>query len=403
MKSVMPRRLSALGLSLIELLVSMTIALVVTLAITTVMIQGEGSKRSTTSVNEINQAGAYIAYVMDRQLSSAGSGYAQRWGDTFGCAVNAARNNAALLPRATAFPTPFANAPQVLRLAPVIIQADGANTTGTGAEVRGDLITMLAGTAGYSESPPLVQTGSVTGASGGGSLQLPNSLGFSAGDLVLLADTGVPGGCLLEQVSSVGTGGVLQLGGLYYLQTGGTASLGNFGANTYATQLGNVSSSPANPPMFTMFGVGDQRTLYSYDLLSTAATDAPPVPIADGVVEMRALYGLDTSPIPDGTVDSWVLPDAANYTAAALTDGSASAKIKLRQIVAIKIGFILRTSLKEKDPIAANSTLTLFGDLDDSSLHRTRTLTGDELYYRFRTVEVTVPLRNVLLAPQSAS
>jgi len=400
MKSVMPHRLSARGLSLIELLVSMAIALVVTLAITTVMIQGEGSKRSTTSVNEINQTGAYVAYLMDRQLSSAGSGYAQRWSDTFGCAVNAARSNAAILPRTTAFPAPFANAPQTLRLAPVIIQADGANTTGTGAEVRGDLITVLAGTAGYSESPPLVQTGSVSGTSSGGSLQLPNSLGFSAGDLVLLADSSVSGGCLLEQVSSLGTGGVLQLGGLYYLQTGGTVGIANFGASTYATQLGNVSSSPANPPMFTIFGVGDQRTLYSYDLLKSTGSDAP-VPIADGVVEMRALYGLDTSPVPDGTVDTWVLPDATNYTAAALTDGSASAKTKLRQIVAIRIGFILRTSLKEKDPIAGNSTLTLFGDLD-SSLHRTRTLTADELYYRFRTVEVTIPLRNVLLAPQSA-
>ena len=53
--------------------------------------RSESSKRSTTSVNDINQTAAYVTYVMDRHLRSAGSGFAQRWSDAFGCILNAAR------------------------------------------------------------------------------------------------------------------------------------------------------------------------------------------------------------------------------------------------------------------------------------------------------------------------
>jgi len=393
-------RISQRGFSLIELLVSMAIALVVTLAITTVMIQGEGTKRSTTSVNEINQTGAYVAYVLDRQLRSAGSGYAQRWADGFGCLVNAARSGTTVLPRSTAIASPFAAAPLTLRLAPVIIQADAADS---GGEVRGDLVTILTGTAGFSESPPLVNTSSVTGTSTSGALTLPNSLGFRSGDLLLLADATVAGGCMVEPVSAAASGAVT-LSGTYYQQTGSGVTITSFGGSTYAIQLGTL---PSNPPQFMIYGVGDNRTLFSYDLLNTTATDPPPVPIADGVVEMRALYGLDTTNPPDGTVDTWVLPSATGYDATTLTDGSSASRLKLRQIVAVRIGFILRTSLKEKsrtdDPVRgydAPATITLFGDLD-TSVRRTRTVGTGESNYRYRTVEVTVPLRNVLMAPQS--
>jgi len=389
-----PRRIRHRGFSLIELLVSMAIALVVTLAITTVMIQGEGSRRSTTSVNEVNQTGAYIGYVLDRQLRNAGSGFTQRWGDVFGCAVTATRSGSGLiLPRGSALPTPFANAASAPRLAPVIIVGGGADT---GTEVRGDLLTIMGGTGGFGEIPQLVNTNSVSGATGSGSLQLPNTVGYAPDQLLLLADSGIAGGCLVEHISAVPGGGLVQLAGTYYQQAGNSIALGSFGANTFAVQLGGAST---NPPQFNVFGVGDQRTLYSYDLLRTASGSDSPVPLADGVVEMRALYGIDTSPTPDGKVDDWVQP-TGDYDAAILTSGSIVARDRLRRIVAVRLGLILRTSLKEKAVVATGQTLTLFGDV---AAQRTRTLSGDEPYYRFRTLEITVPLRNVLMAPEVAS
>ena len=65
------------GVTLIELLVSMVIALVLTLAVTSIVIVGESHKRTTTSTNDTSQSGAYALVVLDRALRSAGSGIVQ--------------------------------------------------------------------------------------------------------------------------------------------------------------------------------------------------------------------------------------------------------------------------------------------------------------------------------------
>jgi type IV pilus assembly protein PilW len=393
---------------LIELMVAMVISLVATLAIASVLIHGERSKRSTSSVNDLNQTGAYVAYTLERQIRNAGSGFSQRWSEVFGCRINASKDGTAVLPRASAIASPFANAPLAVPLAPVLIQAGGADTTGAGAEVRGDLVTVMAGMGGFSEAPPLIIISSVQGTSSSGSFRIPNTLGFRNGDVVLMADLGVPQGCMLQQVGGLPATGpmastLLPLAGQYYAPAGSNVTIGSFGGNSYAMQIGNVTG---NPPQFMIYGVGADRTLFSYDLFRFGAVDAP-VPLAEGVVEMRALYGLDETNPPDGTVDRWVLPEAASgFDIATLSDGSDVARQRIRQIVAVRLGFILRTPLKEREMVVGGNyvaatgsySLTLFGDLD-AGLQRTRAVSGDDRYYRFRTSEVTVPLRNVLLAP----
>ncbi len=67
----------------------MVIGLVLTLAVTSIVTVGEAQKRSTTSTNDMDQAGAYASYVLDRALRSAGSGLTQSIQPTdrgvFGC------------------------------------------------------------------------------------------------------------------------------------------------------------------------------------------------------------------------------------------------------------------------------------------------------------------------------
>jgi len=384
----MVRRAAASGFSLIELLVSMAIALVVTLAITTVMIRTGSDRRSTSSVNDANQTGTYVSYVLDRSVRSAGSGFSQNWQDAFGCSINAAKGGTAILPRAAAFSasSPFENVSQTVRLAPVLI---GKGLANKGAVIRGDVLTVMSGAGGFGELPLSVKPGSVTATT----LRLSNVLGYNAGDLVLVADASVGGGCMLQQVASAATD-TLTLGGDYYKVAGTDVSLTAFGDSSVAIQLG---STPNNPPFLQLFGVGDNNTLFSHDLLRATGTDID-VPIADGVVEMRALYGVDTDAIPNGTLDAWVDPAGSGYAVADLTDGSAAAQLKLRRIVAIRIGLILRTSLQERDPVSpTGTTLTLFNDL--GALKQTRTLSDAERNFRFRTLEFTVPLRNTMLAP----
>ena len=391
------------GFSLIELLVSMVIGLVVTLAITSVLIRTEGSKRSTTSVNDLNQTGAYTAYLLDRAIRSAGSGYSQRWSDVYGCLLDATKGGTHVLPLPSAIPSAstFANVTLPLRLTPVIIGKGLANTTGVGAQVRGDVLIVMAGTGGAAESPQVVQPTSVTTSS----LRLANGLGVGDGDLVLLTDPSVTGGCMVQQVGGgspvkARTDAIqtIPLAGSYYASAGTNVQLTDFGASTIAMQLGSAT----NLPQFQLYGVGSNTSLFSYDLLQPGGSEAP---IADGVVEMRALYGVDTGVVPNGILDAWVDPiTGSGYEASVLTNGSAASMKKLRSIIAVKVGLILRTSLQERDYQVPGGTLTLFGGTVDgggSSLTYTRTLTGTDLNYRYRTVEIVVPLRNVMLAPQS--
>ncbi|MEP6876446.1 MAG: PilW family protein [Burkholderiales bacterium] len=396
---------AASGFSLIELLVSMVIALVVTLAITSVLVRSEGSKRSTTSVNDVGQTGAYVAYVMDRTIRSAGSGYSQNWLDAFGCVLDSSKAGATILPLPAALDTPFALVPLKVRLAPIVI---GKGMADTGGQVRGDVITVMAGMSGASAQPQAVSPPYAPS-----TIRMTNALGYQPNDLVLVADQGLSTnpakGCMLQQVAAAAgsvTADQLALAGAEYSRDSGTVvGLSELVGSTspIAIQMGTVpavASNPSNPPQMLLYGVGDNNVLFNFDLLRVAGNTTAPTPMADGVVEMRALYGVDTTaPNPDGSVDTWIDPAnaGAGYTQALLTDGSAAAQARLRRIAAVRIGLILRTSLQERDPIPAGTTLTLFGDLP--ALKQTRVLAGDELFFRYRTVEFTVPLRNPLYAP----
>jgi type IV pilus assembly protein PilW len=374
------------GFSLVELLVAVVIGLVVTLAASSVLLNFEGNKRKMTTVNDVGQTGAYVSFLMDQTLRSAGSGFATRGISAYGCSINASRSGAAILPAPAQFPQPFSGVDQDIRLAPVVIYAN-ASETGS------DVLAFMKGTHGFSESPVRVIAGSIT-ATG---LRLQNTLGWRNNDLALIIQQG--SGCMVQQVQGasafVGSSDQnLPLAGLYFNAAGSNIDLAEYGAagaNTFVAALGNADD---NRPDFRLMGVGANNTLMSYDLLRfDGATD--PVPLADGVVELRARYGIDAN--RDGVVDNWVSPSAAGWIASdaagQLFDGSAQARDRLRSVVAIRVGLILRTSSPEKENVAPES-LALFSDL--GALRVQRDLAPEERLLRHRTVEFTVPLRNVL-------
>lgn len=385
-----PQRPQTRGLSLVELLVALAIGLVLTLAIFAVLNRGEALKRTTTTLNDVNQTSAYSAYLLDRQLRNAGSGLAQTWTSTFGCRLAVARDGVAMLPRGTDFPAPFAAVPRVLRVAPVIVHANAATV---GADVRGDAVVVMAGQSGFSESPQRINSGSVTATS----LNVPTALGLRANDLLMLSDDGT--NCMVQQVAAAHAptaDTLVTLGGRYAVGATGGVQLTNFaaGSDGFAIELGNAAD---NFPQFQMFAIGANNTLFSYDVLRQ--TDPPggdlATPVADGVVELRAVYGVDTTPTPDGVLDAWLAPTAAPWRAADLMAGDVAARDNLRRIVAVRIGMILRSQVPERDDVAP-AALTLFGDVGLTYTRNLNAATG-ERRFRYRTVEVTVPLRNVLM------
>ncbi len=399
-------RRAARGFSLVELLVAVAIGLVVTLAVFGVLAASEGRKRTSVALNDTNQSGAYAAYTLDRILRSAGTGYAQGWPKIGGCRISAALTPAAeTLPRTAAFPAPFTGIPQTLRLAPVVI-FQGASDSGS------DVLMVMSGAAGFGEAPAAVLPGAVTATQ----VLLANTLGLRANDLVMLAGGGE---CLLSQVASTKTACAgdpaaatptttctqqLPLGGSYYTATGTGTSLATLAGLTdvNAFSIGNTTD---NRPQFQLLGVGADSTLFRHDLLLLDGVSTASQPIAEGVRELHAVYGLDTN--DDGMLDSWQSPaTGSGWDGASLMNGSAVSTTRLRQIVALRVALVMRSALVERELAAsvpvAPASMPLFGDLPtavQTSVDLTRT--SENRNQRHRVIEITVPLRNLLMRTTS--
>lgn len=393
----------ARGFSLIELMVGVAIGLVITLAIFQILVASESRKRSLTGVNDVSQSGAYGVYVVDRILRSAGTGFAQGLDRVGGCRISARLPVATgeTLPRANPFPAPFTAVPQGQRLAPVVIFANAS-------DAGSDVIMVMSGSSGYGEVLANVQPGSI----GAADLRLTNTIGYRAGDVLMIAGGGE---CLVSEVAAAkalcagqvgaptGTtvcGPDLPLGGDYFTSNGPNTSLATLNgiAGVYTFTLGNPGLG--NRPEFTLLGVGANSTLFRHDLLLTNGQNVSE-PVAEGVHVLRAVYGIDAN--NDGVLDGWQSPRDGGWDAATLMNGSAVSNSRLRQIVAVRVGLVLRASVVEKElapgvPVAP-AALTLFGDLpvpvDVQNVDLTAA--GENRNLRHRVVEITVPLRNLLL------
>lgn len=392
-----PRRRQR-GLTMIELMVGLAVGLAISIAVASVMALSAQSKRRTLGSGDLTQAGSYAQMYLDRAVRSAGSGLMQAqyaWGCSLQASKTISGTATQILPVANpgALPAPFGSVTTgtagVFRLAPVLI---GSNQTTPGVSgSTSDVLIVMAGHSGQSEIP--LGFSDVNTAT---SLALSSWVGLSANDLLLVADrqTGasasVPS-CLLTQVSNTYVAstaqGAVPLSGTYYAATINSKSLVDFSTDTTVVNLGNASDKPPN---FQVIGVGDNNTLFSYDLLNVSSSS--PEAIADSVFELKALYGVDTT--GDGSIDSWQQP-TGSYALASLMAGTTAAANTINTIRAVRVGLILRGSNKDSATVAPAS-LTLFSNLG-TTLTYTRTLSTVERSFRYRTVDFTVPIVNSVL------
>jgi type IV pilus assembly protein PilW len=387
------------GVTLIEMMVALVISMVLSVAVMLVLSTFEGRRRTIGSGADLDQTGALAMFQLDRWIRSAGSGLAQGSSYAYGCRLFAAKSGNQILPAPDALPAPFASvnpgASGVFRLAPILI-LPGQTTPQVSGAASDVLVVMAAGNRASQVPARLLAPPAAD------HLSTANLTEFAPNDLLLVADRqqnadGGPADCLVSQASgslTTGTGTLLALGGTgdaYYGANVGTAAITKFTDAAVAFDLGAASNAAGGQaPMFQLLGVGDHDTLYSYDLLQIAGATAQAE--AEGVFEMHAVYGVDSTGNANNQVDQWVgAGPTSAYSVAALTDGSAGAMGLLKNIRAVRVALILRTSLPEKD-LVAPSELALFADL--SGVARTRALTDAERHFRYRVVETTIPVRN---------
>ena len=382
------------------MMVALVIGMVLSIAVMLVLSSFEGRRRTQGSTSDLDQTGALAMFQLDRRIRSAGSGLAQGSAYAFGCRLFAARSGTQILPAPGSLPGPFAavnpGSSGVFRLAPILI-LPGQTTPGVSGQASDVLVVMSSGNDASQVPSPLSTPPTAS------QLTTVNLTEFSPADLLLVTDRqpssgGGPADCLVAQaatsLATTGTGTALALGGTgtsYFSATVGTVSITSFTDASVAFDLGAATSSASGqPPAFEVIGVGDNNTLYSYDLLQIAGTSSQAQ--AEGVFEMHAVYGVDSTGSSNNKIDKWVDAGTSSaYSVAALSDGSAGAMTLLKNIRAVRVALILRTALPEKDVVTPNG-LTMFPDL--TGLTFTRSLSAAEQHFRYRVVETTIPVRN---------
>jgi len=362
------------GFSLIELMVGMLVSLLCMLAIMAAFAVYEGKKRTTTSGNDAQQNGSYALYTLERQLRTAGSSIVQGYNyGLWGCPVTAYTTTPTgkiqTLPAQSALPSPFTSSgwPLTTRLVPVLIASGGSNP---------DMIGVVGGNSALQ-----VFKIAIAGTPTTSSVAVGNSLGIMTGDYLLgtLSD----GTCALAHLTSSSTATQVS-----------STTLALDAANSPATGLQKATYlfDAGAAPMFTLFGIdASTNSLVSYDLLQRPVNGqaAAVTPIADGIVQMKALYGIQTS-----TGISWVQP-TGTYSIATLTASSSAASSTMGQIKAIRIAIVAQSRLPERSSdYVDKNPIILFQDLDPTLQY---TFTPNT-QYRYQVYDTTIPVRNALVS-----
>lgn len=377
-------RTQARGFTLIELMVGLLISLICTLAMMAAFAGFEGQKRTTTSGNDAQQNGSYSLFQLERQIRSAGSGLTQgnRY-NVWGCAISAYSASTQRLPLGSAtLPAPFDGWPTTTRAVPVLIQSGGTGP---------DTIAVIAGNPAVRtfktkiDSTPDKATVKIDANS-------DNTTGIYANDYLLASDSSTSGSCTLTRAASVDTANhSITLTAADGPSTGLTKALSGQG---YLFDLGAA-------PAFTLFGVDSSGTLMSYDLLQRSSSNA--LPVAEGIVQIKALYGVDTD--GDGLIDSWTLP-TGDWALDKLTATSAAAAAAYGKIKAVRVAVVAQSLLPERTPPTGASgpgidpgykggtSLTLFGDLDVSL----QVAVATKEQYRYKVYDTTVPVRGAFIS-----
>jgi type IV pilus assembly protein PilW len=390
------------GFSLVELLVAVVIGLLGTLIIFQVFAVSESQKRTTASGGDAQQNGATALYTMERELRNAGYGYAsliQLGRPVYGFDV----------PNDQARPT------QIFR--PVLITPGVSSDTIDLSYSNFEGITHAV-TLGADWNP-----NSTT-------MSVSNGSGMKAGDVLVVCDPNVPENtapCIQVQITNKTSVDDLVLSPAPTAFVRGTATMttefnkAGGVASSLSTKLSADSkSAPAaylagktTDPHTEVYNIGfiiDTARRYNVQngRLMITGDDGIPQEYADGIVSVRAQYGMDTD--ANGSVDRWVNPRGntgltySSYTPSSgfdITDENTTAASWSR-VRAIRIAIVTRSNNIEKTAVENRNSIPLWinpsvGGSDSApSFNLTTT---DDHRYRYTVFDSVIPFRNMIWNP----
>jgi len=390
---------------MVELMVAMLIGLIGMIIIFQVFEVSEGIKRTTTSGGDAQQNGAVALYMIERDLRNAGMGFNET--PTAGCQIIGSDSKRA---------TPnFPPAGDTLLLVP-------ARITSTGVATDPDQLTIF-----YGSKPHVVSATNLNVAMGSpvDDLTVANPYGYRPGDLILLQNPpSAPSPCTVMEVTTTPTSVPptpapknVAHGTSVYTLISGVARTPRFnpagglgvthGSTAFVFNLGNIHEPAGSPdlPVHNTYAIVNRSLQVTSLFVPNSAAASPQVnTVADNIVHMRALYGVDTGPLfnaagdADGTVDTYV--NAATFNAMVVN----GATPPWRYLLAVRVAVVARSALAEKpsEGAAACDATTDGSEVPPGPDRRPKwsggvfNLTADPDWkcHRYRVFETTVPMRN---------
>ena len=378
------------GFSLVELMVGMLVGLIGTMVIFQVFAIAEGQKRTTTSGGDAAQSAAFALFSLERELRMAGQGFNNK--GLVGCSIRVYDD---------ASPAPKS---RLQGLVPAVITPGAGNLPDTLSisYISSDVV-----------NPPAALTTSVTA---NGTINVDSQGYTRQGDVMVISNldngqvkmvAGVPFHCTMFRVTSV-AGNVLghaPAPGNYTDLATGTSKpirLNHAGGLDNGLSPGGLIYPPGvlddggyvynlgNAPLTSVtYFISNNRLVRRDDMGDT--TQLPD--IADGIVQMKALYGIDANADNQISTSEW-------------TSTSPTTPLGWQGLRAVKLALVARSALKEKsDPATGKCTITeatpqwhgagpLGADvaLDVSA-------DPDWKCYRYKIFQSVVPIRNMAWAP----
>jgi type IV pilus assembly protein PilW len=406
------------GFSLVEMMVAVVIGLIGTIVIFQVYAVSEGQKRTTVSGGDSQQNGAIGLFTMERELRNAGHGLTYLiargepiygWNNLTGAA-----RPALVIRPLTIIPGATSDS----------IDVNYSTFEGLTAPVK---VTSPTGWDPASVAP-------------GNTLQVASTTGFNAGNIIVVCPPEpdplgpAPGPadntCILTEITGFGNNPAAP--NQLLLDAPPTAFAVNNGPLETSEFNPTAGFSVLNPtlaldgkalPGFYIAGAQASEDAIVFNLgnafvarrYSVDAANgrmmiddgAGAQEFADGVVAIRAQYGLDTTAIPDGVVDVWVNPRAVpgnaladNTPNHAMFDITSTATIanSWRRVQAVRVAIVTRSGLMEKDEVESRSSISLWTNPvgNPVSAPQFAVPAGDARHYRYKVFESIVPLRNMI-------
>jgi len=371
MRSLMSVRHKNQGLSLVELMVAVTIAIATGIVVLQVLSIYEARRRTVTVGIDAEMSASVGLYMVEREVRMAGAGFTTPTGLLCGNGINAYFGGTTI---SDGQPIPF-----------VSITDGGAGP---------DRISVIRSDSAFGVAPATVTQ---VMSSPDASIRVEGTMGLSTGDLFLAGSQDGVKTCTLMQLTSApasaGTNWMLahsSAGSSYNPADPGAAftnpvnydvgdavyNLGTFGMRAFRV----ICNDGAAPSLTNSCILGSSNAIAGPANPTIAQAEA----LASQVVDFQVQYGV--APAGSQTVDTWV--DATGAWAA--PDAVAQRRIK-----AVRIAIVTRGNLERE--MVSPDTLVIW-DASVSGTQRTKALTDDERFYRYKVQTVVVPIINMIWA-----